>query len=199
MNKGLLIVLILTITSGFTYARSIEDITFQVYSMVFSGKYYVNNAERKMFFWSVPFSFRTEMTVNSQTDQVSLNFVAAKQGGSFYTDMKEQGKVASNSEFSKVFGFNEDFTNLVMSFTSSLDPKSGISLNKVRSYQNNTFKSYELKFIVNGDKLNKSLYVTFDLTKTTQSKEDIGKWEDYLQSRTKPLPPSKLSFLEETN
>ena len=54
---------------------NVTDISYKVYSLVFSAKYY-NPVEKKTFFFAIPFSFATEMKID-KNNTIHLNFIRA--------------------------------------------------------------------------------------------------------------------------
>jgi len=179
MKSLKVIFIIFAVIFSFSEAKKVDDVTYGIYSMVFSGKYY-NPGEIKEFFWAVPTAFLTKMKINSSLNTLNLDFQGAASAASFLKIMREEGQKAENSEFGSMLSFADEFTNLTFDL-SNLNQK--ISITKVRVYGNQTFKNVEVKFMVNQSKVNRSFYVTFDFFKKNVEESDIQLFLDYVNSK----------------
>ena len=175
--KLILIALTLVSLPSNISTKKVDSVTFKVYSMVFSGKYYKSSKEIKEFFWAVPSAFNTEMNINSSIGTLNLAFKSADSAGSFLQTMRLEGDKALKSEFSEMIGFTTDFKELTFNFDAL---KTKISVTNVKVYQNQTSKSVEVKFMINDSKVSRSFYVTFDFMKKVQLETDIDLFIDYV-------------------
>ena len=165
--------------------RSLNDITFKVYSMVWSAKYY-NPSEQKTFFFAVPMSFNTIMKINTETKNIHIEFPNYKNSMENFKYVVEDGKKAEVSSFNKIVKFSEGYSKIDL----SLNLKgSEYSLANIKVYQNTFAKSVEIKITQPLSKHARALYVTFDLAKGETVPEDVGSFVDFLtkiQTETKP-------------
>jgi len=180
MKSLKVIFIIFAVIFSFSEAKKVDDVTYGIYSMVFSGKYY-NPGEIKEFFWVVPTAFLTKMKINSSLNTLNLDFQGtASAASSFLKIMREEGQKAEDSEFGSMLSFADEFTNLTFDL-SNLNQK--ISITNVRVYGNQAFKSIEVKFMVNQSKVKRSFYVTFDFFKKNVEESDIQLFIDYVNSK----------------
>ena len=154
----------------------VQDLSFKIYSMVFSAKYY-KPVEKKTFFFAVPFSFATEMKID-KSNLIHLIFPRADNAKEMLTVIKEEGKLAQKSNFGEILNFSEDFKKIDISLDFITHPN--FKVVNVKDYHNQFSNSFQIKIIVSDSKIAKSLYITFDLAKGENSEEAIEKFKEYL-------------------
>lgn len=176
----------LTITSepeSFSFLEAGADpikAEYQVYSMVWSAKYY-NPIEKKKFFFNIPFSFNTEMGLDINNKTIILNFVNWKNDKANFSYMIKEKENIFSSVFAPLLKFSDDMTNVSVSFDFAKFAEFEIS--HLNIYQNSFSKSYQVKITkVNGDKLKNALYITFDFNKKAIDPNILTKFEQYLES-----------------
>ena len=187
--KLIFIIVILNVLTKISSGKTIDDINYNIYSMVFSGKYY-KPGEIKEFFWAVPSAFQTDMKIISKDKKLNLNFKGASAAVSFLETMIEEGKKAKDSQFGEMLTFTSDFKQLGFDFN-NLNQK--IAITNVKVYQNSTSKSIEVKFMITASKFKRSFYVTFDFFKKVQPDEEIQMFIDYIKNLSNK---SSLKYLK---
>lgn len=169
--------------SNLSFLESVGEpinLEYQVYSMVWSAKYY-NPVEKKKFFFNIPFSFNTQMGLDMSNKIIFLNFVnwkADKGNFKYLTDEKEN---INSSIFKPLLNFSDDLTNVGVSF--DFTKYSDFEISHLNIYQNSFAKSYQVKITkTNGDILKNALYITFDFNKKAIDPALLTKFEQYLES-----------------
>lgn len=153
---------------------------YQVYSMVWSAKYY-NPGEKKKFFFNIPFSFNTQMGLDVKNKSIFLNFVNSKNDKANFSYLTKEKENIYSSVFAPLLTFSDDMTNVSVSFDFVKFPEFEIS--HLNIYQNSFSKSYQVKITkTNGDKFKNALYITFDFNKKAIDPKLLTKLEQYLES-----------------
>lgn len=153
---------------------------YQVYSMVWSAKYY-NPGEKKKFFFNIPFSFNTQMGLDINNKSIFLNFVNWKNDKGNFSYLTNEKENIYSSVFAPLLNFSDDMTNVSISFDFTKFPEFEIS--HLNIYQNSFAKSFQVKITkTNQDKLKNALYITFDFNKKAIDPKLLTKFEEYLES-----------------
>jgi hypothetical protein len=162
-----------------TFAEPIKC-EYQVYSMVWSAKYY-NPVEKKKFFFNVPSSFSTEMTLDINNKSIFLNFLNWKNDMGNFKYLTDEKENINSSVFAPLINFSGDMTNVSVSFNFAKFPEFEIS--NLNIYQNSFAKSFQVKITKTiGDRLKNAVYFTFDFNKKAIDPNLLIKFEQYLES-----------------
>jgi hypothetical protein len=153
---------------------------YQVYSMVWSGKYYNNRAEKKDFFFAIPMSFNTEMKIDTARKVISLNFVNYKSDMANFKSVLTDGPLALKSKFAPLITFSPDFSKIDLSMDFKAHPEFQFSL--LHLYQNKDFRNVQFKITIPSSKVDRAFYITFDLFKQAVSGDDIQSFIDFAKS-----------------
>ena len=156
--------------------KKISD-TYQVYSMVWSGKYYNNRAEKPEFFFAVPMSFNTAMKVDVAKKVISLDFVNYKKDMSNFKVLLTDAPKALASKFGPLLKFSPDFSKVDVNLDFVANPTFELSL--VHIYQNKDFRNVQLKITIPTSKVDRAFYITFDLFKKDTADVDIQAFMDF--------------------
>lgn len=149
---------------------------YKVYSMVWSAKYY-NPGEKKTFFFNIPFSFDTQMSLDVSNKNIFLNFINWKQDkGNFNYLIKEKENI-NKSVFIPLLNFSSDMTSVNISFDFKKNPE--LEISNLKIYENSFAKSYQVKITKKNDKLKNALYITFDFNKKVIGEKYLKFLEDY--------------------
>jgi len=153
---------------------------YQVYSMVWSAKYY-NPGEKKTFFFNIPFSFNTEMGLDINNKSIFLNYVNWKNDKANYSFLIKEKENINSSVFAPLLKFSDDMTNVTVSCDYKKFPEFEISHFNI--YQNSFAKSYQIKITkTNEDKRKNALYITFDFNKKAIDDKLLTKFQQFLES-----------------
>ena len=200
MSVSILSLLLITLSTiclfdcGLLEEKKGKEIDYKVYSMVFSAKHY-NPDEKKTFFFAIPNSLVTEMKIDSN-NTVTLDFTRADTQKETLKVLREQGALASNSSFSEILTFTDDFKKLCLSL--DFHSKQNFKIVDITDYQNITFKSFRVKIMPTSSKMMKALYITFDFAKGENDDKNILYFKNYLnEMKGNNTDNNKsLSFLE---
>jgi hypothetical protein len=154
-----------------TYLKSKGGKELKIYSMVWSAKHYTgitpkdSGKEVKDFFFAVPFSFNTVMTLDTTKKSFSFKFPGIDSdkanAGLLKTELAANSR---NTEWSQFVKVNSDYKSVELSLDFKSNPKYEVS--RIRTYNNQTFKSLEVKLFNTTSPTKAALYVTFDFDKT---------------------------------
>ena len=159
--------------------RSINS-PYQIYSMVWSGKYYNNRKEKKDFFFAIPQSFNTEMKIDTARKVISLNFVNYQKDLGNFKSVQTDGPIALKSKFGPLLTFSADFSRLDLNMDFKANP--GFEFSLLHLYQNKDFRNVQIKITIPSSKVDRAFYITFDLFKNAVSAEDINAFMDFVKS-----------------
>jgi hypothetical protein len=159
-----------------------SDAPIKVYSMVWSGKYYKSGTEVKDFFFAVPFSFNTKMTVFTNTKSIHLEFPNVDNAVEMFRVVREEGQKAKESKFGKVLTFSDDYTNVDINLNFE---STDYALSLVHTYENQFAKSVQIKITIPSSKVQRAFYITFDLAKGEVKPEIIASFIEFLNKLKK--------------
>ena len=140
----------------------------QVYSMVWSAKSYTTTGkEEKTFFFAVPFSFNSQMKVNTSAKSIHFDWTTIDKEPAHYKILKEEfAPQCQKSKWNEFIKFSSDLKSLDLSLNFTTDQ---YTVTRIKLYQNQTFRNIQIKVMDTQSKFKSSLYITFDLEKKTVS------------------------------
>jgi len=192
----LLAITSLVISSDLEYLEFLTDFSheiksinnsYEIYSMVWSGKHYKNSAEIKDFFFAIPISFKTELKVDVTRKILSLNFVNCMSDMGNFKNVLNDGPLAVSSEFGPLLKFSSDYSKVDLSLDFEAQPNFEFSL--LHLYQNKGFRNIQIKITTPNSTLERAFYITFDLFKSAIPAQDI---EDFI-TFLKYLKPKRIN------
>ena len=162
--------------------NTLKDSPIKVYSMVWSGKYY-NPSEVRSFFFAIPFSFNTFMTVDTVNKNIHLEFPNFENAMEMFRTVKEEAKKAEKGTYNKIITFSDEYTKIDLNLDFAKNPDYALSL--IKPYENQFAKSIQIKITMPNSKIQRALYVTFDLAKGEVQPEVISSFMDFLNKLKK--------------
>ena len=170
MKVFLLALTLLTITASvfsqennLRFLASLNGAQVPVYSMVWSAKSYTTTGlEQKTFFFAIPFSFNTIMTVDTQAKSINLNFIDSKNDSGNFHYVKESVPLIEKSWWGQFMTFTDNYTKIDLNLELN---EAEYTVERIKLYQNTTFRNVQIKLVKVNDKFKNALYVTFDLQK----------------------------------
>ena len=145
------------------FLSDISGVSVPVYSMVWSAKSYTTTgAEKKTFFFAAPFSFNTIMTLNTHTKSMSLNFIGYKNDVANFKYVVDSVPAVSKSWWGQFMSFSENNSQIDLSLDMN---EADYTVERIKLYQNQTFRDIQIKLVKVNDKFKSALYITFDFQK----------------------------------
>jgi len=134
MKFAYIFVIALTLLSVFTSKRfNTRKIESPVYSMVVSAKHYNNGAEKKDFFFTVPFSFNSQMKFTDMLDTFDIDFKVENDNKGFFKFINEAAEAQkAKKKWLDVLEFQNG--NKQLNVHTAIDSKYTVEIIKV--YQN---------------------------------------------------------------
>ena len=170
MRISLIAITLLALTSAafaqeetLGFLADISGMTIPVYSMVWSAKSYTTTgAEKKTFFFAVPFSFNTIMTVDTSTKNLNMNFIGYDNDMGNFKYIVDSVPAVRKSWWGQFMSFSENNSQVELSLDFN---EAEYTVERIKMYQNSTFRDIQIKLVKVNDKFKSALYVTFDFEK----------------------------------
>ncbi len=156
---------VLSEDNNLRFLANISGVPIPVYSMVWSAKSYTTTgAERKTFFFAVPFSFNTLMTVDTSAKSINLDFVDYKNDLGNFKYIRDAVPLVERSWWGQFVAFSQDNSKIDLNLNLN---EAEYTVQRIKLYQNQTFKDIQIKLVKVNDTFKNALYITFDLHKQT--------------------------------
>jgi hypothetical protein len=165
-----------------------------IYSMVWSAKSYTTTGkEQKTFFFACPFSFNTLMTINSQTKSINLNFQTYKNDLANFKYLVDAAPLVTKSTWGQFVTFSDGQKDPSVAQYQTIDLSLNLNeaeytVERIKLYQNQTFRDIQVKLVKQSDKFRNALYVTFDFNKKAAG-DNIAEFLTFL---TTSFPNAKI-------
>ena len=193
MRISLIAITLLAITSAvfaqeetLGFLADISGMSIPVYSMVWSAKSYTTtSAEKKTFFFAVPFSFNTIMSVNTETKTFNMNFIGYDNDMGNFKYMVDSVPAVRKSWWGQFMTFSNNASQLELSLDFN---EAEYTVERIKLYQNTTFRDIQIKLVKVNDKFKSALYITFDFEKKV-ARDYIDNFTLFL---TKTFPRAKV-------
>ncbi len=178
----------------FLSGADINGVPVPVYSMVWSAKSYTTTGkEQKTFFFAAPFSFNTIMTINTLTKSINFDFKTYKNDMANFKYVTDSVASVAKSWWGQFVTFSDGVSKPDVDKYQQIDLNLNLNdaeytVERIKLYQNQTFRDVQVKLVKVGDKFKNALYVTFDFDKKSAG-ENIQAFVAFL---TTSFPNAKI-------